>query len=69
MRQEQQKQQYMLPSYGYINSPIHGQQFPSNVRPPPGAYHTYPYPAHMMPQPQQGGPPPQGKACRLLISI
>lgn len=54
MRQEQQKQHYMMPQYGYIGSPIHGQQFPTNPGPPPGAYHTFPYAAHMM---QHGGAP------------
>lgn len=69
MRQEQQKQQYIMPQYGYIGSPIHGQQFPPNVRPPPGTYHTYPYPAHMMPPPQQGGQPPQGMSYQLVTNF
>lgn len=67
MRQEQQKQQYMLPQYGYMNSPHHGQQFPSNPNQSMGNYNTYSFPQHMMPPqsvPSQvglPGGPPHGK--------
>lgn len=68
MRQEQQKQQYMMPQYGYV-SPIHGQQFAPNAGPPPGSYHTYPYPAHIIQPPQQAQQPHQGRKLNEKLSF
>lgn len=67
MRQEQQKQQYLMGGQyaSYMGPTVHGQQFPPTNVPPVGAYHGYPYGQPMGGMPQQMMPPqsqniPQG---------